>query len=153
MSRSTLYPDNNIINEFDIVIPLCENLDDFNPEKCFEQYHFYELYDANKEYTKDIFEANYSNRGNHNYKYMLYVLADSNIFSWARQYYVTVTEMLVNEDKQYLIEHCQCDYHLLSDHNPLKLIVTPYFSGCVECEYPQQCVIDKTREYMNKKSI
>lgn len=106
-----------------------------------QNYHFIEVYDPNKNYTGDIFEANYNNRGIHRYKYV-------HLITGGRQYMIA-KEILTHEEKQHLSKHCQCDYHIKL---MIRLTMTPKESGCISSNNPAQCVIDKTRAYISKKN-
>lgn len=150
MSESVSYSLEYLHNIFDLVVPISKDFKRLNVQKLLSNFHFHEIYDPNKEYTKRMFKANYDDRGVHQYEYVLVILTDSCIFYSKERYYVIAKEKLTNEETQYLSEYCQCDYHMLSNYNPIRLMVTRHSSRCIGSGNPSQSVIDKTRIYMNK---
>ncbi|AYV85540.1 MAG: hypothetical protein Satyrvirus22_4 [Satyrvirus sp.] len=127
-----------------------DNLSNFDPDAYFKEYHHHEAYDPTKEYQHQLYQMDYG-KGMHTYENKLYTIAHTvrgaNI---SDQNYVIAEERLSEEDIKMLLPYCQCAYHTKSSFNPLKALTCQCCVGCIDSFFPQQYVINKTRDFIEK---
>jgi len=126
-----------------ITSSFCE-FDSFDPKERFSGYHFYEIYDPNKEYDMNKFEFDFG-KGIHTYEYELRKIYDEN--SNNIKQFVVANEILSKEEQTELAKYCCCSH---CEANFFKKRFTcACCVGCLKSYFPQQHVINKTRENMN----
>jgi len=124
----------------------------FSPKVMFSSYHYYELYDPDKEYIVEPYIADYGH-GNCSYINIKYTVSIFDGVDTDREFtrahvYIVAKEELTEDDQQILAQYCQCDYHTAKWYNPLKYFICKCCIGCLDSDSPQQHVINKTREYV-----
>lgn len=130
---------------------LCD-LTSFKPYDELKEFHHWEVYDKTKEYTNDVFKANYHNQGVKQYKYFLRIYKDNN--SGDEKRYVVAIEYLTPQERDDLKLFCQC-YHCTT-YSPLRYIWPKNLCSCFKQDVDQmlsQALIDNTRNYMFKNTI
>jgi hypothetical protein len=131
------------------------DLSQFDPSKFFEEYHYYEPFDATKTYPVERFRQDFG-YGDHWYKYELYTISDRNGQIKDRSVsqnrddlkdrsFIVAKEELSEEELKELSQYCQCDYHIVP--SLFRISVCPCCVGCLNSPFPQQHVINKTRQY------
>ncbi len=120
------------------------DLTNFDASKYFENYHYFEKFDQNGEYTDEIFKKDYGH-GDFTYKYILYILGGT-------EKYIIVEEELSQENRDQLIPFCKCPYHKMSWMNPFRFFVCRCCVGCLESPFTQQYVINDARKYFETHS-
>ena len=119
------------------------DLSKFKPEEYFKEYHYFEMFDENKEYISKPFKKDFG-RGEHTYIYSLYNL------NGIEKYIVAKEELSESELKE-LAPYCRCQYHIAVWYRLPKYFICPCCVGCIRSAFPQQCVINDARKYMNEK--
>lgn len=120
----------------------------FRPNEYFSEFHFFELFDANKKYDKDKFKKKYGNHDESTYEYCLYKINVRETNEDLK--YVVANEVLSEEQRKELAKYCQCEYHTTSWFNPFKYITCQCCVGCLDSPFPRQYIIDKSRKYRDK---
>ncbi len=111
----------------------------------FQGYDFHELYDSSKEYQKDKFTQDFG-KGLHQYIYALHKIQDRE--SKEETQYVVAEEELDEGELKMLAPYCQCMYHRKAWYNPRRMFICQCCVGCLQSDFPQQSVINRTREDM-----
>lgn len=147
---------NTLLNKFGSVsmtmLSKNENVNDY-----LSEYHHYEEYDPEKEYSKKPYEHDYGAIGVGSYTYVdsAYMLSKerervgNDLPETEDLVYVVAQEKLPEEERKELAEFCQCAYHQKYWFNPYKYMICPCCVGCLETEdHYGQHVINETRKYM-----
>lgn len=121
------------------------DFDTFKPEEYFLEYHFYEVFDKDKNYVEGTFNADYG-KGEHTYEYMNYVIG--NYKDNTEQKFIVAQEVLSTEENAQLKEYCECAFH--KGNFIKKLITCKCCVGCLESPFPQQYAINGSRERFEK---
>lgn len=118
------------------------------------EYHHYEEYDPEKEYSKEPYEHNYGH-GLHTYKDIAYMFSKehervgNDLPESDKLVYVVAQEKLSDKERKELAEFCQCAYHQKYWFNPYRYMICPCCVGCLGTEdHHSQYVINETRKYM-----
>ena len=119
------------------------DLSKFKPEEYFKEYHYFEKYDENKNYTSEPFRKDFGN-GEHTYTYNLYTLNGT-------EKYVIAKEELSESELKELGPNCRCPLHTAPWYSLLKYLMCACCVGCLQSAFPQQWVINDTRKYMKEK--
>lgn len=126
----------------------------FNEKDFFYDFHYYELYDKNKTYSKTPFKQNYG-YGDFTYSYTLYTISFiENKKTIEKLHYVIVEEKIEKDEISKLSRFCQCEVCTAGRCN----IIAKYFTcsccvGCLKSPFPQQYQINKTRNFLNDKKL
>lgn len=107
------------------------------------QYHYYEIYDDNKNYTHETFLYDYCH-GLLTYRYCYINMNEKE--------YIYVEEELSKEDLAILEPFCQCIKCQSSWYHLSRYITCGCCIGCLKSPFPQQYQIDKARLAMNKEN-
>jgi hypothetical protein len=126
------------------------NLNIFDPKVYFAAYHFWEPYDPKKDYSTDEFTTNFG-KGIHTYEYSLYKLHDIQNSEDKSVEFIVAEEILSDNEKKQLESYCQCQYHTSYWFNPAKYFICKCCVGCVASEFPQQYVINASRQKMKDR--
>jgi len=119
------------------------NFNNFDADKYFKNYHYYEVFDETKHYIDTEFETDYG-RGLHNYKFHQYVISDKN--SSDKKTFVVAKEQISDEECMELIPYYNCVRCSTSMYKRISMCACYY--GCLSAgkEYAQQYIIDEARE-------
>jgi hypothetical protein len=121
---------------------------EFNPNDFFKEYHYFELFDPNKEYIEDRFTAVYKEElGQKTYKFFKHELSDD--YYGYNEIYVVAHERLSNQERDYLKQYCQCAYH--RNNWFCKIFMSKKSVKCLDTNRHSQQVINKTREYIKNQ--
>lgn len=104
-------------------------------------YHYYELYDSEKEYIVGIFRTDYGH-GLLNYSFAKVLI--NNIE------YIIVEEQISGIEQNILSEYCECNHCSKHFLNPLKYITFQCYVGCLKSPFPSQGNIDIARRNYKK---
>ena len=127
------------------------NLNLFDPDRYFGEYHYYEIFDENKIYNNKTFQADYG-KGLLTYRNKKYKLEHNNkeergtSEKLSTKVYLIVEEELTKDEQNKLLPFCRCQYHMQSKYNPFKILICQCCVGCVGSEFPRQLVINRTRD-------
>lgn len=136
------------------------NLDTFNPDEYFIDYHYYEEFDPEKEYTTEKFIKNYIGE-DLEYKFVKYTIThdektendSKNIIYYGegdgrKKVYIIAKEVL----NKNLIPYCRCAICVRSIFNLNRYKMCPCCFGCLRVEdedYIRQNTINLARDYKN----
>ena len=120
-----------------------DDVSTFDPHEYFKEYPEYELYDQEKEYPKEMFKKN-----GREYENCLYTVHDNNRKELK---FVVTEEHLSDEECKKLIPYCRCQICCMWFFNPAKYLACAHCFGCLRTRSDNQYVINKTREYYEKK--
>ncbi len=117
----------------------------FDIEREYSKYHYYEVFDINKEYDNKIFEKDYG-FGLHKYQFELHKIYNE----WASDCIeiVIAMEILSKEERIRLAKYCQCIY---CQSNFIKQrFMCACCVGCLRTCLPYQDVINDARKKMSE---
>jgi len=121
-----------IKHKFAIVHPSTQNDGTFDPKEYFSCFHYFELYQPNKEYVTTKFQADYG-KGTRTYEFVLCkmtLINDNGTFKIAN--YVCAQEILTKEEKKMLEPFCTCDWHIGNFFT--RLFIDKDSIGCIGSE-------------------
>lgn len=108
--------------------------------KFFSKYPFYKLYEESDNYIDDEFNHDYGD-GIHTYKYVIYVINDT---EW-----IAAEECLTKDDREELKAHCQCELCQKYFFNIVRWTTCPHCYGCLKySSATKQEIIHDTRAYI-----
>jgi hypothetical protein len=118
------------------------DMNTFVPKEYFKEYHFFEKFDQNKNYTTESFKKDFG-QGDHIYTYCLYTLNGTIQYIVAREF--------TGDNLKELIPYCRCPYHTASWYNLSRFFICRCCVGCLDSPFPQQSIINASRKYMMEK--
>ena len=127
------------------------DLTKFNPAEYFEESHYFEEFDKDKEYNDKIFEKDFG-FGERKYMYQLYIIRDKNEEGKSKKY-IIVEEQLSEDEIIELKPYCRCPYHVMNWYNPWRFMTCRCCVGCLDSPFPQPWVINQSRQYMKEQNI
>jgi len=116
----------------------------FDAKNYFCYYHWFELYDENKLYTKESFTYDYG-YGLLTYYYNYYTIYIDD----DEATYVIAKEDLKEIDLEKLQPYCQCTICTASWYHYVKYFGCRCCYGCLYSEFPAQCYINDARKMLN----
>jgi len=140
--------DTNTFQGFPSIVYTSCDFATFDENNYFANFHYYEVFDETKEYSKKTFKHDYG-YGNRNYQFCLYEFR--NILDNAIKKYVVVNEILTGEERWKLKDYCGCKYCLSDDNKKMFMDQGNYsclLDTDIELDSFDQKVIDDTRERM-----
>jgi len=107
-------------------------------------YDHVEVYDANKEYPKGTFQAEYTGRSLP-YTYELHQLNGSSI--------VVAKQRYTKEQIEALAPYCQCAYHQCRWYNPTRFFICRCCHGCLDAgeDYASTGNVKRALEQLRKR--
>lgn len=117
-------------------------VDTFNEKQIFEDYHYYELFDENKEYNTNEFEENYG-KGINNYQFCKHIIRMDDV----KKIYIVAEQQLTQDQVELYAPYCQCSKCTAPWYSSWTYCACCY--GCLKSPFPRQYVINKTINYYN----
>lgn len=102
-----------------------ETLGNLTLEELFKDYAYHEEWSPDNYYTTDSFVACYDGI----YRRYVWLLLTIGTGDEQRNYVVARLVPNINRD---LLDHCDCVKCLCSDYNPLKKMLSPYLTECID---------------------
>ncbi len=133
------------MNEANVSTEVWTSENNLNPTEYFKDFHFYEEWDGKKQYQKEIFQRDFG-YGLLCYGYKMYVINHERKF-------IVAEEELSAFDRKKLAPYCQCRWHQTAWYNPARFWICRCCVGCIESDFPQQYVINQTRDYIRKNNL
>jgi hypothetical protein len=102
-----------------------ESLGNLTLEELLGDFKYWEVWSSDINYTQEPFIACYDNV----YRKYVWILVTVGIGEDQQNYVAT---RLLPGRNSYLLKHCDCMKCLCSDFNPLKKILSPYLTDCID---------------------
>ena len=116
------------------------NIGNFDEKSYFSKFHYYEIYDSSKNYTKGKFMFDYG-KGALTYCFRICVLSHEE----GKLIYIVAVEILSSNERAQLAQFCKCNYCTTNDDYD-KIMLNQNHCGCIICsDYPKQEFIDEAR--------
>lgn len=132
---------------FPNIVPPIDAINTSDLNDYLSTFHHHEKHDPKKIYTTGSFMSNY-NDGMKKYEYQHHSINGEK--------YVSVIEIVNNEELIVLARYCRCRYCKISFCNPFKWLMHPQWKGCLKFTIdnkPCPYILKKTREYLKLKRL
>lgn len=118
-------------------------VENFDEDQIFKNYHYYELFDESKQYDTEVFEHNYG-KGINNYQYCKHTIFMDDV----EKSYIVAEQQLTKDQSELYAPYCQCAKCTAPWYSYWTYCACCY--GCLKSPFPQQYVINKTIKRYNK---
>lgn len=105
----------------------------FDPKEYLSSFHYFELYQPNKQYITTHFQTDYG-KGLRTYEFILCIVKlinDNDTYKMIS--YVYAQEILTKEDKIKLEPYCNCDWH--TGNFISRLFIDKNSVGCIDSQF------------------
>lgn len=117
---------------------------EFDEEKYFKEYHFWESYNPHKQYQTNDFIHDYG-KGPHRYVLILHKIS---LKDYEQLKYVVAKEYLEQNELNELSKYCQCSVCTASFFSLAKYFTHPCRFECIKSPFPTQYSINRARSAM-----